>query len=211
MSRCCALGGWREGVPGGSALRRCEARLSSRALSPPAARPLGGLSGSATHVLWARVCGRGGPALSLWLACPAGGCVLRRWWVAVLAGAASYRCKGRLVSHAAPHPAGRPFWRAARVPGPVFPERGWCGCGDPAPAPQRVLLRAVVARCGGGRRAFPGGGALRRCGGRLSSGALPPPAACPLGGLLGSATHLLWVRACRRGGPALSLWLASPA
>ena len=34
----------------------------------PSARPEGRLSGSATHLLWARVCGRGGPALSLWLA-----------------------------------------------------------------------------------------------------------------------------------------------
>ena len=33
---------------------------------------------------------------------------------------------------------------------------------------------------------------LCHCEGRLSSGALPPPAACPLGGLLGSATHVLW-------------------
>ena len=42
------------------ALRRCEGRLRSGALPPPAARPLGGLSGSATGVLWARVRGRGG-------------------------------------------------------------------------------------------------------------------------------------------------------
>ena len=67
-SRRCALWGWREGVPGGGALRRCEGRLSSGPLPPPAARPLGGLSRSATLVLWAWVSGRGGPALSL-LAC----------------------------------------------------------------------------------------------------------------------------------------------
>ena len=42
--------------------------------APPrlTARPPGGLSGSATHVLWARVCECGGPALSPWLACPVG-------------------------------------------------------------------------------------------------------------------------------------------
>ena len=32
----------------------------------------GGLLGSATHVLWARVCGCGGPTLSPWSACPVG-------------------------------------------------------------------------------------------------------------------------------------------
>ena len=76
-SRRCALWGRREGVPGGVALRSCEGRLRSGARPPPAARPQNRLSGSATHLLWARVCGRGGPALSLWLACPAGGCVPR--------------------------------------------------------------------------------------------------------------------------------------
>ena len=49
---------------GGAALRRCEGRLSSGSLPPPAARPQGGLSSSATQVLWARLCGRGCPALS---------------------------------------------------------------------------------------------------------------------------------------------------
>ena len=85
-SRRCALWQWREGVPGGGALRPCEGHLSSGALPPPAARPQGGLSGSATHMLWARVCGRGCPALSLWLACPAGGCVPRKWWEAIPGG-----------------------------------------------------------------------------------------------------------------------------
>ena len=58
-----------EGRPRGGAVRRCEGRLRSGAPPPPTARPPGGLSGSATHVLWARVCGCGGPARSPWLAC----------------------------------------------------------------------------------------------------------------------------------------------
>ena len=41
-------------------------RLGSCAPPPPTARPLGGLSGSAIQVLWARACGCGGLALSLW-------------------------------------------------------------------------------------------------------------------------------------------------
>ena len=52
----------------------------------------------------------------------------------------------------------------------------------------------------------PRGGAFYRCVGRLGSCAPPPPTAHPLGGLSGSAIHVLWARACRCGGPALSLW-----
>ena len=51
------------GRPRGGAFDRCVGRLGSCAPPPPTARPLGGLLGS---VLWARACGCGGPALSLW-------------------------------------------------------------------------------------------------------------------------------------------------
>ena len=54
------------GLPRGGAFYRCVGRLGSCAPPPPTARPLGGLSGSAIHVLWARACGCGGPALSVW-------------------------------------------------------------------------------------------------------------------------------------------------
>ena len=56
----------------------------------------------------------------------------------------------------------------------------------------------------------PGGGAFRRCVGRLWSGAPPPPTARPLGVLLGSVTHMPWARVCGCGGPTLSPWLACP-
>ena len=72
-------------------------------------------------------------------------------------GAACHRCEGRLVSGAVPAPAARPLGRAAGVPRPVCPGCGRCGCGDPAPAPQRAPLRAGVARRGGHGRASPGG------------------------------------------------------
>ena len=51
------------GRPRGGAFDRCVGRLGSCAPPPPTVRPLGGLLGSAS---WARACGRGGPALSLW-------------------------------------------------------------------------------------------------------------------------------------------------
>ena len=60
------LWGWLKGVPGGAAFHCCEGRLRSGAPPPPTARPLGGLSGSATHVLWAPACWCGGPTLSPW-------------------------------------------------------------------------------------------------------------------------------------------------
>ena len=72
-------------------------------------------------------------------------------------GAAFHRCEGRLVSGAVPPSAARPPERAARVLRPACPGCSRCGRVDPAPAPQRVPLRAGVARCGGGGRASPGG------------------------------------------------------
>ena len=132
------------GLAGGcsrrAALRRCEGRLRSGARPLPAARPHGGLSGSATHVLWVGVCGGGGPAQSLWVACPVGGCAPRACWEVFPGGLAFRHCEGRLVSGAVSPPAARPSGRAARVPRPVFSGRGWCGRGDPAPVPQRALL-----------------------------------------------------------------------
>ena len=62
----------------------------------------------------------------------------------------SHRCEGRLVSGAFPLPGG------GQAPLAVCPGRGWCGCGDPAPAPQRAFRRASFACCGGGGRASPG-------------------------------------------------------
>ena len=108
-------------------------------------------------------------------------CSLWGWRKGVPGGGAFHRCEGRLVSGAVPHLAARPLERAAAgLPRPVCPGCGRCGRGDPAPAPQRAPLRASVARCGGGGRASPGGGAFHRCEGRLVSGAVPPLAARPL-------------------------------
>ena len=65
------------GRPRGGAFYRGEGRLGSCTPPPPTARPLGGLSGSAIHVLWAPACGCGGPALSPRPARPVG--AARRW------------------------------------------------------------------------------------------------------------------------------------
>ena len=157
------------GAPG---VRRCPSpgRSSSGACS----------QGSVTRVSRVRSMRACGPSTGP-TACALAGrrCSLWGWRKGVPGGGAFHRCEGCLVSGAVPSPAARPPERAARVPRPVCPRCGRCGRVDPAPAPQRAPLRAGVARCGGGGRASPGGGAFHRCEGRLVSGAVPPPAARP--------------------------------
>ena len=199
-----------EGCPRGRGFHHCEGRLRSGAVPPPTARQLGGPLRPATHVLRARVCGCGCPTLSLWPACPVGAVCRGGGGGPSPGGVACHRCEGRLVSGAVPPPAARPLERAARVPQPVCPGCARCGRGDPAPAPQRAPLRASIARCGGGGRASPGAAAFQHCEGRLRSGAVPPRTARPLGGLLGSATHVLWAQVCGCGGSTLSPWPACP-
>ena len=145
---------------GGCLTPLCQGRLRSGAVPPPTARPLGGLLGSTTHVLWARSCGCGGPTLSPWPACPAGAACRGGGGGPSPRRVAGHRCEGRLVSGAVPPPAARPLERPARVPRPVCPGCGLCGRGDPATAPQRAPLRAGVARCGGGGRTCCGRGCV---------------------------------------------------
>ena len=151
--------GWRKGVPGGGAFHHCEGRPVSGAVPSLAARPLE-RAARVPRPVCPRCgrCGRGDPSPAPQRAplragvarCGAGG-------RASPGGGAFHRCEGRLVSGAVPPLAAGPLERAARVPRPVCPGCGRCGCGDPAPAPQRAPLRAGVARCGGGAGASPGG------------------------------------------------------
>ena len=92
-----------------------------------------------------------------------------------------------------PTPDCPPSGRAAGAHYPLAVGAGGCGRGDPSPIPQRALLRADFARCGGGTRA-PRGGPSCLGVGRPGWKALPPPTARPLGGLPGPTTHWLWVR-----------------
>ena len=131
--RRCSLWGWRKGVPGGGAVRRCEGRLGSGAPPPPAARPLGGLSGSATHVLWARVCGRGGPAPAPWPACPLGGCAPRGW-------------QGGVWIQALLLPCCPPFGRAAGARWPRAAGAGVGVCGVCGACAVRAVVLGVALR-----------------------------------------------------------------
>ena len=79
-------------------------------------------------------------------------------------------------------------------------------------APPRVLPRSLALSGVLGRGWSGPGSPLPGCccEGHLRSGAPPPPTARPLGGLLGSATHVSWARVCGCGGPTLSPWSACP-
>ena len=114
-----------EGRPWGGCLPPlCEGRLRSGAVPPPTARLLGGLSGSATHVLWARVCGCGGRTLSIWPACRVG--AARRGggggpspggWPATIARGAW--CQALSLPRPPVLWSGRPGFRDPCVPGAV--------------------------------------------------------------------------------------------
>ena len=207
--RRCSLLGLRKGVPGGGAFYHCEGHLRSGAVPPPTARPLGGPVGSATHVLWARVCGCGGPTLSPWPACPVGAACRGGSVGPSPGGLACHRCEGA-------------WCQALSLPRPPVLWSGQPGFRDPCVSravgagvgtqhrshsvrPCRPALLAVGVAAG-----RPRGGAFNGCEGRLRSAAVPPPTARPLGGLLVSATHVLWARVCGCGGPTLFPWPACP-
>ena len=207
--RRCSQWGLRKGVPAGGAFHRHEGRLRSGAPPPPTARPLGGLLGSVTCVLRARTCGCVGPSLSPWPACPVGAACRGGGGGPSPGGLACHRCEGRLVSGAVPTPAAPPLGRAAGVPQPVCPGCSRCGRGTQhRPHSVRPCRRALLAV--GLAEGRSRGGAFHRCEGRLWWGAPPPRTARPLGGLLGSATYVLWAWACECGGPTLSPWPACP-
>ena len=98
--------------------------------------------------------------------------------------------------------------------------RGPCPSACPAPVPPSVWLAwggAVWSRFSptwlgvvGVAEGRPRGAAFHCCEGRPGSGAPPPTTARPLGGLLGSAIHVLLARACGCEGPSLSPWSARP-
>ena len=195
-ARSCELAlravGAARGRPGGASLAWVWG-VRGRALSHP--RPL---------ALWA--CGRG----PLPTGCGCGG--VRAWgpvanptaralscWLCALWGRHEGARGGRLLPGCgapgvgrSPTPDHSPSGRVAGAHYRLAVVVGGCGRGDPSPTPQRALLRAGFARCGGGTRA-PGGGASCLGVGRLVSGALPPPTTRPLGVRPGPTTHWLWV------------------
>ena len=143
-SRRCVLWGWREGVPGGVALCRCERCLSSGALPPPAVRPQGWLWGSLPTC-----CGRGcagvGPQHR-----PFGLHALRR---AVCCGGGGRLSPGGWISTVV-----RGVWcKALSLPRPPVPWSGQPGFRDPC------FPGAVVVGVGTQHRPQACALASRRC------------------------------------------------
>ena len=205
-----ALRGWWGPSPGGFSCHRCERRLVPGAVPPPVARPLGGPSGSTTHMLWARACGCQGPAPFPRPACPVGAASRGGGGGPPPGGVACHRCEGHLVSAAVPLPAARPLGWLAGVPRPVCPGLGRRGRGDTKHRPHSVRPCGPASLAVGVAEGRPRGGAFHCCEKRLMSGAPAPPTVRSLGGLLGSTTHVLWARACGCGGPTLPPWTACP-
>ena len=177
--RRCSLWGWRKGVPGGVAFHRCEGRLVSGAVPPPAARP----PERAARVLrpvcpGCGRCGRVDPAPAPQRAplragvarCGGGGraspggvpsTVVRGAW-----------CQALSLPRSLVLRSVQPGFRDLRVPGAV----------DAGVWTQHRPHSALAGRrCSlwGWRKGVPGGGAFHRCEGRLVSGAVPSPAARP--------------------------------
>ena len=173
--------------PSGRAAEAGVVRPGSGALPPPTARPLGGLPGPVWGVrgralsqprllaLWAGCrgrCGASGVRRSPTPDCPP-------------SGRAAGAGVGRPGSGAIPAPTARPL---GGLPGPVWGVRGralshprllalWAGC--------RGRCRASWVRRSPTPDCPPSGRAAGAGVGRPGSGALPPPTARPLGGLLG--------------------------
>ena len=132
-------------VPGGGASCLGVGRPGSGALPPPTARPLGGLPGPTTHLLWVRGMRAWGPVTkptACALACCGGG-------MRVPGGGASCLGVGRPGSGALPPPTARPL---GGLPGPTT-HRLWVRgaaavgtCHQPHSARScELALRAVAA------------------------------------------------------------------
>ena len=173
------------GSPGGAPLTWVWV-VRGRALSHPRPPVLWGVwPGPTTHWLWVRGVRAWGPVTN-----PTARALAS--WLCALGGRREGARGGRLLPGCGASGVGRSptpdrpsFGACGRGPLPTGCGCGRCGRGDPSPTPQRALLRAGFARCGGGRRA-PGGGASCLGVGRQGSGALPPPTARPLGRVAGA-------------------------
>ena len=180
----CALLGRHEGTRGGHLLPGCGASGVGRSPTPdrPSFRACG--RGPLPTGCGCGGCGRGDPSLphsarSCDLALRAVGAARGRPGGAPLAWV--WGVRGRALSHprlpvlSGVRPGATTHWLWVRG------VRAW----RPVTTPQRALLRAGFARCGGGTRA-PGGYAPCLAVGRPWSDTLPPPTARPFGRAAGA-------------------------
>ena len=177
----CGAGG--RASPGGGAFHRCEGRLVSGAVPPPAARPPERAARVPRPVCpGCGRCGRVDPA-------PAPQRAPLRAGVARCGGG------GRASPGGVPSTVVRGAWcQALSLPRPLVLRSVQPGFRDPCVPgavdagvwtqhrPHSVACALAGRRCSlwGWRKGVPGGGAFHHCEGRLVSGAVPPPAARPL-------------------------------
>ena len=158
-SRLCALWGRHDGARGGAPLAWVLG-VRGRALSHPRPLVLSGVRpGPTTHWLWVRglrawelVTNPKARALASWY------CALWGRHQGAQGGRSLPGCEVSGVGRS-PTPDHSSFRACGRGPLPTGCGCGGCGRWDPSPTPQRALLRAGFARCGGGTRA-PGGAPL---------------------------------------------------
>ena len=179
--RRCSLWGWWRGAPGGGACHRCEGRLASGAVPPPAARPLERAAGVLRPVCpGCGRCGRVDPA-------PAPQRAPLRAGVARCGGG------GRASPGGVPSTVVRGAWcQALSLPRPLVLRSVQPGFRDPCVPgavgagvwtqhrPHSVRPCGLALLAVGLAEGRPRGGAFHRCEGRLVSGAVPLPAARPL-------------------------------
>ena len=182
-ARSCELAlravGAAQGRPGGGTSCLGVGRLGSGALPPPTARPLRACGRCPLPTgCGCGVCGRGDPSSTPQRA------LLRGGLARCGGGTRAPRAARLLPGCGAPGVGRSPtpdlssFQACSRGPLPTRCGCGGAGRGDPSPTPQRALLRAGFARCGGSTRAR-GGGASCLGVGRPGSGALPLPTTLP--------------------------------
>ena len=196
----CTLWGRQEGAGGGRLLPGCGASLDGCSPTP--------------DLLSFRGCGRG----PLPTGCGCGGCEsgtchpphsARSFELALRAlGAAGCPGGGGLLPGCgaswvgrSPAPNDSSFRACGRGPLPTGCGCGGCWRGDPSPTPQRALLRAGFACCGGGTRA-PGGAPLAWVWG-VRGRALSHPRPLISSGAAGARFSLAVGAVCGRGGPAV--------
>ena len=173
------------GYPGGAPTCLGVGRPESGTL-PPRVLVLSGVRpGPTTHWLWVRGVQAWGPVTN-----PTARALAS--WLCALWGRHEGAGGGRLLPGCGASGDGRsptPDYSSFRACGPGALHTG-CGCGgggrgDLSPTPQRALLRAGFARCGGGMRVS--GGHTSCLGvGRPGSGAPPPPTSRPFGRAAGA-------------------------
>ena len=173
-------------------------RPGSGALPPPSARPLGGLPGRTNHWLWVR----GGASVGTrHQPHSAHSCVL---WGRLEGARGGRLLPGRGASGVgrSPTPDCPSSGRAAGAHYPLAVDAGGCSRGDPSPTPQRALLRAGFARCGGSTRAPRGRRLVPGCG--ASGVGRSPTPDCPPSGRAAGAHYPLAVgaRGWGRGDPS---------